>query len=142
MFAETPNHESAMRRINLKPGDVLFEKGDSSESAYLLLDGHIEISGIGFQSMLEKLEIFGEAGLVGKPRMATATARSDCRLLEFSVEELRNTIQSDPERALLMVEAMVRRLAASAAIIEKLLSQDTKSETAPKTRSRFGPPQE
>ena len=127
-----------MKRINLEPNEVLFEKGDNADTAYLILDGTVDISGVGFQSNLGKLDIFGEAGLIGKNRMATVKAQTFCALLEFTVEELRNAIKTDPETAEYMMEAMVRRLAQSADALEKALVQSGKVGERTYKNRRFG----
>ena len=109
-----------MRRLNLKSGEVLFHKGDVADNAYLILDGVIEISGKELKATLEKHEIFGESGLVGNTRVADATAQTDCRLMAFSVDELRHSIRTEPETAEQLVEVMIRRLAYTVDELEKL----------------------
>ncbi len=99
-----------MRRVTLKAGDVLFDKGDPADDAYLIIHGVIEITAKDLLATLEKNEIFGESGLVGNPRMAGATARTDCRLIAFTVEELRHSIRNEPDTAEMMVEVLIRRL--------------------------------
>ncbi len=114
-----------MRRVNLKAGEVLFRKGDPAADAYLILDGVIEISANKLEATLEKDEIFGESGLVGNPRMAGATARTDCRLLAFSVEELRHSIRNEPETAEKLVEVMIRRLTHTVDELARLRAAET-----------------
>jgi CRP-like cAMP-binding protein len=100
-----------MRRINLSAGEVLFEKGDTANEAFLIMDGTIEISTHALTAELGKDELFGESGLVGNTRQAAATAKTDCRLFAVSVDELRGSIKADPDTALLLIEALIRRLA-------------------------------
>ncbi len=109
-----------MRRVNLKAGDVLFHKGDPADDAYLIMDGVIEISGEKLKATLNKSEIFGESGLVGNPRMADATAHTDCQLMAFSVDQLRNAIRTQPDTAETLVEAMIRRLASTVDELENV----------------------
>ncbi len=92
-------------------GDVLFEKGDSASEAYLIMDGTIEISSDALAVELGKDELFGESGLIGNTRQAAAIAKTDCRLFTVSVDELRKSITSEPDTALLLIEALIRRLA-------------------------------
>ncbi len=99
-----------MRKVNLKAGDILFRKGNSADDAYLIMHGVIEISGNMLKATLERSEIFGESGLVGNPRMADAVAHTDCQLMAFSVDELRNSIRTQPDLAEALIEAMIRRL--------------------------------
>ena len=114
-----------MRRVNLKAGEVLFDKGDPADDAYLILDGVIEISAKDLIATLEKDEIFGESGLVGNPRMAGAMARTDCRLIAFSVEELRHSIRTEPETAERLVEVMIRRLTNTVDELARLRAAET-----------------
>jgi len=100
-----------MRRINLAAGDVLFEKGETADEAFLILDGTIEISSDALSVELGKDELFGESGLVGNPRQASAVAKTACRLFAVSVDELRRSITSEPDTAMLLVEALINRLA-------------------------------
>ena len=108
-----------MRRVNLAAGDVLFEKGETADEAYLIMDGRIEISSDALTVELGKDELFGESGLVGNKRQAAATAITDCRLFAVSVEELRGSITSEPDTALLLIEALIRRLAYTLNELEK-----------------------
>ncbi len=99
-----------MRRVNLVTGAVLFEKGDTANEAYLIMDGTIQISSDALSVELGKDELFGESGLVGSTRQAAAIAKTDCRLFAVSVDELRKSITSEPDTALLIIEALIRRL--------------------------------
>lgn len=99
-----------MRRVNLTAGDVLFEKGEAASDAYLIMDGTIEISSDVLAVDLGKDELFGESGLVGSTRQASARAKTDCRLFAISVDELRHAIRSEPDTAVRLVEAVIRRL--------------------------------
>ena len=100
-----------MRRVNLAAGEVLFQKGEPASEAYLIMDGTIEISSEALTAELGKDELFGESGLVGNTRQAAAIAKTDCRLFAVSVDELRQSIKSEPDTALLLIEALIRRLA-------------------------------
>ncbi|NKB49165.1 MAG: cyclic nucleotide-binding domain-containing protein [Alphaproteobacteria bacterium] len=108
-----------MRRINLSAGDTLFEKGDVADEAFLIMDGVIEISSDALTAELVKDELFGESGLVGNARQASATAKTDCRLFAVSVDELRGSITADPDTALVLIEALIRRLADTLSKLEE-----------------------
>ena len=111
-----------MRRVNLQSGEYLFHEGDTATSAYFVLRGVIEISSKELSVNLEKYEIFGESGLVGNTRMADAIAQTDCCLIAFSVDELRNSIRTEPDTAERLVEILIRRLAYTVHKLEKLRS--------------------
>lgn len=108
-----------MRRLNLAAGEALFKKGDTASEAYLVMDGTIEISSDALAVELGKDELFGESGLVGNKRQAAATAKTDCRLFAVTVDELRGSITSDPDTAVLLIEALIRRLAYTLNKLEK-----------------------
>ncbi len=109
-----------MRKVNLKAGDVLFRKGSPADDAYLIMNGVMKISGIMLKATLERSEIFGESGLVGNPRMADAIAHTDCQLMAFSVDELRDSIRTQPDLAEALIEAMIRRLASTVNELENV----------------------
>ena len=50
-----------MRRVNLTAGEVLFEKGEIANEAYLIMDGTIEISSEALAVELGKDELLGES---------------------------------------------------------------------------------
>ena len=100
-----------MRRVNPKSGDILFEKGDPATEAYLVMDGTIEITSDAISAELGKDELFGESGLIGNRRQASARAKTDCRLFAVTVDELRASILSEPDTATLLIEALINRLA-------------------------------
>jgi len=111
-----------MRRVNLHSGEYLFHEDDTATNAYFVLHGVIEISSKELSVNLEKYEIFGESGLVGNTRMADAIAQTDCCLIAFSVDELRNSIRTEPDTAERLVEILIRRLAYTVDKLEKLRS--------------------
>lgn len=100
-----------MRTVYLAAGDTLFDQGDEADEAYLVMDGTVEISTDAFKAEIGRDELFGESGLVGNKRQAAAAAKTDCRLLSVTVDELRQSIRSEPETAMLLIEALIRRLA-------------------------------
>lgn len=108
-----------MRRINLAAGEILFEQGDAATDAYLIMDGTIEIRSNALAVEIGKDELFGESGLVGNNRQAAAIAKTDCRLFAVSVNELRDSIKAEPETAMALIEALIRRLAFALNELEK-----------------------
>ena len=108
-----------MRRINLTAGETLFRKGEEAAEAYLIMDGTIEISSNVLSVDLGKDELFGESGLVGNTRRADAVAKTDCRLFAVTVDELRDAINTAPDTALLLVEALIQRLANTLSDLEE-----------------------
>src|SRR4051794_2594439 len=81
---------SHMNRKEYKANDVIFKKGDSGDSMYLVGDGivSIHLPGEGNSRVLLKEvhvgHYFGELALFDtKPRSALAVATTDCELLEL-----------------------------------------------------------
>jgi len=107
-----------MRGINLSAGETLFRKGEKAREAYVIMDGTIEISSDVLSVELGKDELFGESGLVGNTRQAGAIAKTDCRLFAITVDELRDAINTAPDTALLLVQALIQRLAATLSDLE------------------------
>ena len=111
-----------MRRINLASGDILFRKGDEAGDAYLIVQGEIVISASTMTVTLQKGELFGESGLIGNPRMATATAQGNCRLIVFAADEFRQAILTEPKTAEMLIEVLIRRLAHTVDQLENVRS--------------------
>ena len=70
-----------------KPGEVIFHKGEYSNSFYSILEGevHLEVGDDGDKRdiVLERGEFFGELGLIsGRRRSSTVRAGKDCIVIE------------------------------------------------------------
>ena len=100
-----------MRRVNLSAGDTLFRKGEEAGEAYLIMEGTIQISSDALSVDLGKDELFGESGLVGNTRQADAIAKTNCQLMALSVDELRESVIKEPDTAMLLIGALIQRLA-------------------------------
>lgn len=108
---------SAARWFSLPGGTVLFEKGDASDTIYLLLSGALGVSVMranGAERMVGRLgpgEIVGEMGCItGEPRSATVRALRTCELLAISWEDLEAIAASDPAVLTLICRTVVQRL--------------------------------
>lgn len=109
-FARMFRHEEKVFVVSA--GTVIFAEGAAAESFYVLLDGEVDISVR--QSLLRTLkagEIFGEMALVdSSPRSATATARTDCRLVEVDEKRFLFLVNQTPYFALDVMRLMASRL--------------------------------
>ncbi len=84
-----------------QPGDIIFHGGDSSDCAYIIEHGQVEIF---FQSdhtvidILSEGELFGEMGVLDQsPRSTSARALTDLTLLEVKTQQITNRLtESDP----------------------------------------------
>lgn len=120
----------------LKQGEVLFRKGDTGSSMFIVEDGIIEIS-VPDQlqksniriSVLHEGEFLGELSLIdGLPRTATATAMEDCRLLEMKRDAFIAFLMERPAVAISMVSEIGKRLRATNELVTSLASKNVNVE--------------
>lgn len=85
-----------MRARKLRKGTVLFHKGDLADHLYVLVDGQIELTEIGF--MLERGQIFGEIAFFAPDRRRTFSARcvDDATVLMIDEVTLKQLYYQNP----------------------------------------------
>lgn len=93
---------------NEKSNPLLFQR----DKMYFLLDGEVDLSvNRAHVGVVRKGEIFGEMALITKmPRTATATAKTDCRLITLDKDQLQAALRAAPEFGLLLMSIMIARL--------------------------------
>ena len=93
-------------------GQAIFSEGDPGTSMYVVLDGEVELRIRG--KVVETLgpgEPFGEMALIDHaPRVATAIAKSTCRLLAISEKRFLFMVQQTPYFSLQIMRVMAHRL--------------------------------
>lgn len=91
---------------------VIMKEGDKGMFAYLVLEGAVAISIEG--KIVEKVGpggIFGEMALVNQTsRVATATADTECSLLQINRNELMELVRTKPGFAMSLLKALAHRL--------------------------------
>jgi CRP-like cAMP-binding protein len=108
-------------------GTVLFEEGQPGHVMYIVVAGEIEIRRRvnGVERVLAVLgdgEFFGEMAILsGRPRSATAVARSAARLLVIDGTTFEAMLRARPEIALRLIKALAARLDATNHHVELLL---------------------
>ncbi len=121
---------------NVTKGEVLFRKGDSGSSMYMIEEGSIEIS-VPLQnqkkemrvSVLHEGEFFGELSLIdGLPRTATARALEPCRLLEMKREDFIRFLAERPAIAISMMGEIGKRLRETDELVTSLASKNINVE--------------
>ncbi|MGA8613489.1 MAG: SpoIIE family protein phosphatase [Xanthobacteraceae bacterium] len=89
--------------IKLRPGDILIRQGDSSDCAYLVLEGELEIRvdttyGEVPLARVSAGALIGEIGVFAQlPRTATIRAESAARVLRLDRTHLLGASDTDPE---------------------------------------------
>jgi CRP-like cAMP-binding protein len=105
-----------MQTVRFKAGDRIVTEGEAGNTAFLIVKGSAEVSlgeGAKARSLgtLSPGEVFGEMCLVEPgPRSATVTAASDIECVTISYEEFVASIEEDPQRAVVFMKTLVRRL--------------------------------
>jgi CRP-like cAMP-binding protein/thioredoxin reductase/Pyruvate/2-oxoacid:ferredoxin oxidoreductase delta subunit len=100
----------------LQPGEVVFERGDSTNSLYTVLDGEVGIqvnpSDPSEMVLLELGEFFGEMGLIsGRRRTATVVATKPSLLFEVDRNTMIRLERSEPSiKEAIDAAAIVRQL--------------------------------
>ncbi len=107
-----------MKARKLKQGTVLFHKGDLAEHLYVLIDGHIELTEIGF--MLERGQIFGEIAFFAPDRRRTFTARcvEDATVLTIDETTLKQLYYQNPSFGFYLTGLVAGRLSQDVRRIE------------------------
>ena len=90
------------------PDEYIFKQGESSNKAYLLLDGRIAIEVNGKKvSEISEMEIFGEMSLIlKKPRSASIRVLKPSIVLPIDEKILSDLLEKSPP----IVKSMVRQL--------------------------------
>lgn len=93
-------------------GDLIFQEGDLSKAAYLIVKGQIELTKKGFAepfAVMSGGELIGEIGIIdGKPYNCSAVAKGKVILEEFSRERLKKLMENDQDFALTVIKNLVK----------------------------------
>lgn len=94
------------------PGEAVFREGDKGEAMYVVLEGNVELSIRG-----KPVETLGPGGVLGEmalienaPRVATAIAKTACKLVPISQKRFTFMVQQTPHFALQIMKVMAERL--------------------------------
>ena len=106
-------------RLNYDAGQVIFNAGDVGDSAYIIIDGTVEISvptpsGPIVINNMGKNDLLGEIAIVGEvPRTATAKALTKLETLKISKELFMKIIRENPDAAIELIKILASRLAST-----------------------------
>ena len=105
-----------MRQKRFNAGEIIYEKGEVSENALLLLSGQVEIfvetdAGTTILGYLSAGELLGEMGLLNTmSRSASARAKTTVEGHELSYSELTEALSAHPGMALRVINRLSERL--------------------------------
>jgi CRP-like cAMP-binding protein len=123
--------------LQVRAGQTVFRQGERGETVYLVLDGKVELRVGG-----RLVETVGPGGILGEmalieqaPRVATATAKSDCDLLPISEARFAAMIRQTPHFALQIMKVMAARLRK---MNVRLSSRKKAAPRRPTSRTRAG----
>lgn len=93
-------------------GEVIFRQFDMGAEMYVILEGEVDLTiGPGVVETLGPGEPFGEMALIDQaPRVATATAKTACKLAVIPERRFLFLVQTAPEFALQIMKVMADRL--------------------------------
>jgi CRP-like cAMP-binding protein len=117
-----------------KAGDVIVQENEFGETAYVILEGQVEVSKqVDGQNVhlayLGARETFGEMSMIDeKPRSATVTAVTETLVNEIRRDDFFSSFQTDPQVALQLLRVLFERLREADAMIAQL--QKTASQPA------------
>jgi CRP-like cAMP-binding protein len=98
--------------VSFRAGQPIFREGEPGDAMFVVHDGEVELSING-----TVVETLGAGGVLGEmaliehaPRVATATAKSDCRLVPIAERRFMFMVQQTPHFALQIMKVMAERL--------------------------------
>jgi len=93
-------------------GQVIFKEGQSGDVMYVVIDGEVSVTVEGRPiDYLKAGSVLGEMALVDdRPRSATATAATDCKLVLINHERFATLVQQFPDFAIQVMNTMSFRL--------------------------------
>lgn len=96
----------------VRPGEVIFNEGDSADDMFVVVEGEVEITKNGqVIDTAEPGDAVGELALINeRPRSATVTAATEGRLARISKARFETLVAENPFFALDVMEQMADRL--------------------------------
>jgi len=143
-FADLPEEEiqalsPITKRRTFRAGEVIFHRDDPGQVLYMIKEGKVKICIISPDGQEVSLTVFGKgeyfgefALLDGLPRSTDAVAleRVECYTLQRS--DFHNTILKNPKIAILILEALSKRLRNTNQMVEDLIFLDVYGRVAKK----------
>ncbi len=120
--------------VVVQAGETLIREGDEGDSAYLILDGELEVSKRSgdrdvMLSVRRSGEVIGEMALLTQaPRMATVRALQETHLCKIPAEAFEQLLRTHPSATLVILRTVTTRLKNTEALLhqrEKMASLGT-----------------
>ena len=143
-FADLPEEEinalsSATKRRTFRAGEVIFHRDDPGQVLYMMKEGKVKICIISPDgqevslTVFGKGEVFGEFALLdGLPRSADAVALEKVECYTLQRSDFQNAILKNPKIAILVLEALSKRLRNTNNMVEDLIFLDVYGRVAKK----------
>ena len=143
-FADLPEDEiqalsSATKRRTFRAGEVIFHRDDPGQVLYMIKEGKVKICIISPDgqevslTVFGKGEVFGEFALLdGLPRSADAVALEKVECYTLQRSDFQNAILKNPKIAILVLEALSKRLRNTNNMVEDLIFLDVYGRVAKK----------
>jgi CRP/FNR family transcriptional regulator, cyclic AMP receptor protein len=143
-FADLPEEEieslsSVTKRRTFRAGEVIFHRDDPGQVLYMIKDGKVKICIISPDGQEVSLAVFGKgeyfgefALLDGLPRSTDAVALEKVECYTLQRSDFHNTIQKNPKIAILIMEALSKRLRTTNQMVEDLIFLDVYGRVAKK----------
>lgn len=143
-FADLPEEEiqvlsSATKRRTFRAGEVIFHRDDPGQVLYMIKEGKVKICIISpdgqevSMAVFGRGEYFGEFALLdGLPRSTDAVALEKVECYTLQRSDFHNTIQKNPKIAILILEALSKRLRNTNQMVEDLIFLDVYGRVAKK----------
>jgi CRP/FNR family cyclic AMP-dependent transcriptional regulator len=144
IFADLPEEDvhaltSVAKRRTFRAGEVIFHREDPGQVLYIIKDGKVKmciISPDGQEislAVLGKGEYFGEFALLdGLPRSTDAVALEKVECYTLQRSDFLNAIFKNPKIAILVLEALTKRLRNTDQMVEDLIFLDVYGRVAKK----------
>ena len=98
--------------ITVPAGATIFHEGDGGAVMFGVVSGAVDIfTGNVILEVVGPGMVFGEMALIDEDvRSASASARTDCRLVQIDLAAFERLVANNPEFARLLMKVMARRL--------------------------------
>jgi CRP/FNR family transcriptional regulator/CRP/FNR family cyclic AMP-dependent transcriptional regulator len=130
---------SATKRRTFRSGEVIFHRDDPGQVLYMIKEGKVKICIISPDgqevslTVFGKGEVFGEFAILdGLPRSADAVALEKVECYTLQRSDFQNAILKNPKIAILVLEAMSKRLRNTNNMVEDLIFLDVYGRVAKK----------